>query len=287
LGIINLYKPTGITSYKATQKVQKLVGAYKAGHAGTLDPEAEGILLVCLNEATRISEYLSELDKQYIVKIKFGLTTDTYDITGNILLKKDPSQITKKMILEQLKNFFGEIQQEPPMFSAIKKHGIPLYKLARKGIIIKRKKRLVKIYNIELLDYIDNEAIISVVCSKGTYIRSLVNDIGKALKVGAVVKELKRTRIGDFSYKTAVSFEDIEKGKFKIYSIDEALKHLQAILLGPKEYKLAVYGTGFKIPLCYKKGTLIRLLDPKGKFFAIGVIKNKGELKIEKVLFQP
>ena len=211
-GVINLYKPPGITSHQATKKVQRILGASKAGHAGTVDSFAEGILLICLNDATRIAEYLLELEKEYVARIQLGKVTDTYDITGKIIKEENPDKVTAEDILRVLKRFTGETMQIPPMYSAIKVKGVPLHKLARKGLVIQRQERRVTISMIELLKYEPPEFVIKVRCSKGTYIRSLAYDIGKELRVGAVVKELKRTAIGDFNEEGSATFEALGEG---------------------------------------------------------------------------
>ncbi len=285
MGIINLNKPPGITSHKATKKVQKILSAYRAGHAGTLDPDAEGVLIVCLNEATRVTEYLADLEKEYLVQVQLGLKTDTYDLSGNIISEKDPSHITEQRLKEVVEEFVGEIQQEPPMYSAIKKDGIPLYRLARKGITVERKKRVVRIQSIMVLSFSLPEAILRVRCSKGTYIRSLVNDIGEKLGVGAVVKRLQRTRVGHFRVEEAVGFEDLERGTYSLITIDEALRHIPSLKLTPKQYRLARHGTGFNITMDLPENTLLRLLDPEEeKTFAIGRLRDSRMVKIEKVL---
>ncbi len=283
MGVINLNKPPGITSHQATKKVQRLTGASKAGHAGTLDPEAEGVLIVCLNEATRITEYLASLPKEYLVQIQLGVTTDTYDLTGRVVKEKDPSWINKEDLEKALEHFKGEIEQTPPMYSAIKKDGAPLYKLARKGIVVERKKRRVTIEEIHLLYFSLPEAVLRVRCSKGTYIRSLVNDIGEYLGVGAAVKKLQRTAVGRFFLSEAVTFEEIERGDFKLLSIDEALSHLPILRLKDRQYKLAVHGTGFPIHGAYPSGTILRLAGPDGRTFGIGRVQDHS-LRIEKVL---
>lgn len=285
MGIINLNKPPGITSHKATKKVQKILSAYRAGHAGTLDPDAEGVLIVCLNEATRITEYLAELEKEYLVQMQLGLKTDTYDLSGNIISERDPSGVTEQRLREVVKEFVGEIQQEPPMYSAIKKDGVPLYRLARKGITVERKKRIVRIQSILVLSFSLPDAIIRVRCSKGTYIRSLVNDIGERLSVGAVVKKLQRTRVGHFGIDEAVGFEDLERGTYNLITIDEALSHIPSLRLTPRQHRLALHGTGFNISVDFPENTILRLLDPEEeKTFAIGRVKDFRMVKIEKVL---
>src|SRR4030043_105960 len=181
--VINLNKPKDISSQQAVIKVKKIFAVRKAGHAGTHDPIATGVLIVCLNEATKITRYLSDLDKEYMVKVKLGERTDTFDLTGRLLEKKDPFLLSKKDVQNVLKIFIGQIKQTPPMFSAIKIKGQPLYNLARRGIEIKRPERLIHIFGLDLIGFALPYLDLAIRCSKGTYIRTLCDDIGKALGV--------------------------------------------------------------------------------------------------------
>ncbi len=208
--IINLNKPRGITSHDAVQKVKSILSLFKAGHAGTLDPVATGVLLICCNMATRISGYLSELDKEYIVTMRLGFKTDTMDTEGTITKKMDTSFVTESMIEGVLKEYTGTILQTPPMFSAIKHKGVPLYKLARKGISLKREKRPVHIYSIELMHFENPFLTLRVSCSKGTYIRSLGNDIAESAGTYGHVFSLKRTKVGKYNIHHSVDINDLE-----------------------------------------------------------------------------
>lgn len=207
--VININKPEGITSQKITLKVKKILNAKKAGHTGTLDPSATGILLICLNSATRLASYFSSLDKEYRAVIKLGEATDTQDAEGNVIEKSDRIAVDRTALKNTLKSFTGKILQKPPMFSALKFKGKPLYKYARKGIDIPRKPRKVQIHNIELLDINFPFVSFKVVCSKGTYIRTLSDDIGKKLGIGAHLFELERTGVGPFNIKDAVRVEEL------------------------------------------------------------------------------
>jgi tRNA pseudouridine55 synthase len=299
-GVINLYKPADITSHQATKKVQKITGAGKAGHSGTLDPFAEGILLVCINEATRITEYLSELEKEYIATIRLGIETDTHDITGSVIVDEecgseciDPKirvPVSRERLLEVLERFRGEIMQVPPMYSAIKVKGVPLYRFARKGIEIERGRRRVNISRLELTDYSYPDLVVMIRCSKGTYIRSLAHDIGRALGTGAVVVSLKRTAVGHFKEKDAVTFEELKEGKYTIIEMDRALKHLQELHLTDEQFRLARHGTGFRVTRGALKrtpnaraGEVFRLKGPDGEFFGTGIIDEGLQLKVRKV----
>ncbi|WP_333653963.1 tRNA pseudouridine(55) synthase TruB [Dissulfurispira sp.] len=288
--IINLNKDYGITSHDAVTAIKKLLKVRKAGHAGTLDPIATGVLLICLNEATKISSLLSNIDKEYIMTAKLGESTDTYDAEGKVIKKFQISNFKFQIeeIKEIIQRFTGEIEQAPPMYSAIKVSGEPLYKLARKGIEIERKPRKVIIYSIEILSFESPFLKLRVSCSKGTYMRSLCNDIGNALGAGAHMVELVRTRIGQFSIENSAKIGELPHKTASLYPIDSALKHLPEIILEGDNLKKAKNGN----PITYTPDSpihpftispFIRLKDPEGRLFGIGKV-SKGSIKIERLL---
>ena len=207
--VINLNKPKGLTSQQAVTKVKKLFAVRKAGHAGTLDPIATGILLVCLNEATKITRFLADADKEYLAMMKLGERTDTLDSEGKIIYKATDFSVDKNLIESVLERFRGKIEQIPPMYSAIKVAGKPLYMLARKGIEVERRHRSVNVYKLDIAGFAPPFLEIRVLCSKGTYIRTLCDDIGTALGTGAHVVELKRTKIGDFILEDSAGFDEL------------------------------------------------------------------------------
>jgi tRNA pseudouridine55 synthase len=310
--VINLNKPKEISSQQAVIKVKKIFAVRKAGHAGTLDPIATGILLVCLNEATKITRFLSDLDKEYVVRLKLGEKTDTYDITGRILEKRDCFSLKEVDIHKGIKNFIGRIKQTPPMYSAIKIGGNPLYKLARRGIEMKIPERTVIIHSIDLmglnLPYLD----LKVSCSKGTYIRTLCDDVGKVLCVGAHMVLLERTKIGSFRIEDSISIEELKNKKTTCHSIDSALSHLNEIILGEDSYRKARNGmpiianNPLNPPLLnnpplspFSKGGLgglslfqrgvwgdsggfVRLKNPENVLFGIGRLED-NRIKIERL----
>ena len=184
-GILNINKPLGKTSFSIVSMVKRLSGESRVGHAGTLDPAASGVLPVCLGQGTRVIEFLLDAPKAYRAEIEFGVVTDTDDATGKIISRGDPSGINRRKLLSALDSFRGLISQTPPMYSAVKHHGKPLYKLARQGIEVERKSRLRWIYRLELTSWQPPLATIEVECSKGTYIRSLAHDLGQLLGCGA------------------------------------------------------------------------------------------------------
>lgn len=282
-GVLNIYKPPHITSHKTVQKVKAILKAKKAGHAGTLDPFAEGVLLVCLNKATRIAEYLTALPKEYVVEMTLGIKTDTYDLTGEILLERDYSYVTKERVEVLLRDFLGEYQQLPPMYSAKKREGVPLYKYARKGIVLSREPQKVFIYGIKMLDFDPPSVTLNIRCSRGTYIRTLVDDIGERLSCGATVKSLKRTAIGNFKIEESVTLDMLSHGEYEIYSIDDALYFLPEFRLNERELFLTLHGTGFRVERDIQKNTPIKLKSGNS-VVAIAVIVDGDVLRIKKVL---
>jgi len=284
--VINLDKDYGITSHNAATAVKRLFKVRKAGHAGTLDPIATGVLLICLNEATKITGYLSDLDKEYIMTAKLGESTDTYDSEGKASNSADFSHLRLEDIEKTIQQFTGEIEQIPPMHSAIKISGKPLYKLARKGIEIERKPRKVSIYLIKILKYQSPFLTLKVSCSKGTYIRSLCNDIGEALGVGAHITELTRTKIGHFSIDNSAKLIELTDKSSAMHSIDSALRHLPEIILEGDNLKRAVHGNPVKIAAEFadiKPSLFIRLKDHDGRMFGIGKVINDS-IKIQRLL---
>lgn len=209
-GIIVINKPKGYTSHDAVNIVRGILGTRKVGHTGTLDPNAEGVLPICVGKATKACDMITFSDKEYVAGVKLGVTTDTYDIWGKVL-KTENVDITKDDVERILGEFTGEISQIPPMYSAIKQNGKKLYELARNGIEVERKARKITIYSNEISDFNNSEFLLRVSCSKGTYIRSLCNDIGEKLGCGACMTSLVRTKSSVFSLEEAVTFDELER----------------------------------------------------------------------------
>jgi tRNA pseudouridine55 synthase len=282
--VINLNKPKNISSQRAVIKVKHLLHAKKAGHAGTLDPMATGVLIVCLNEATKITRFLLDLDKEYIVTMKLGERTTTYDSEGKIIEKREYPVFTEKEISNTLGKFTGCIKQIPPMYSAKKINGQPLYKLARTGINIKRSEKTVHIYSIDLLDLNLPYIELRVTCSKGTYMRTLCDDVGRILDVGAHMVSLMRTRVGNFKIGESASLDDLEFNKNAFHSIDTTISFLDEIILNEDSYIRAMHG----MPVYFEKKGLyksnyIKLKDPRNVLFGIGKIENKS-ISIERLI---
>ena len=236
-GILNINKPLGKTSFSIVSLVRRLSGESRVGHGGTLDPAASGVLPICLGQGTRVSEFLLDAPKAYRAEIEFGVVTDTDDATGKIISRGDPSGISREEVLSALSSFCGLISQTPPMYSAVKHGGKPLYKLARLGIEVERKSRPRWIYRLELKGWHSPLATIEVECERGTYIRALARDLGQLLGCGAHLRGLLRLRCGPFSLEDAVSLPQLEdsfRGRYwqkLVYPIDFVLLHWAAVVV--------------------------------------------------------
>jgi len=285
--VINLHKPDQISSQQAVLQVKRILAAKKAGHAGTLDPLATGVLIVCLDEATKIARFLATLDKEYVVKMKLGEETDTYDSTGRITATKDSYSIKESDIHRILPVFTGRIKQTPPAYSAIKINGQTSYKLARKGIRVEVPERTVNINSIEFIGFDSPYLELRVACSKGTYIRSLCNDIGISLGVGAHMVSLLRTKVGIFRIEDSISIEGLKTSDStsrSFSSIDSAISHLPEIILDADSYQKLKNGMPIAVPCgavdCFPN---IRLKSPENILFGIGKVEEM-KLKIERLL---
>ena len=239
-GILNLNKPEGKTSFNVVAWLKRLTGEKHIGHAGTLDPIATGVLPICFGQATRVTQFLTDSSKTYLAQIELGITTDTFDRQGEIIERRDPSDITVAQVEEVLTDFQGIITQVPPVYSALKHQGRRYYEFARAGIPIKLKPRQIEISKLELLNYQPPLITINVDCSKGTYIRSLAHDIGQRLGCGAHLKNLTRLRCGPFSIEDAFQTHQVEDAFHKdtwkqlLHSLDSPLSNWQAIIVDQK-----------------------------------------------------
>lgn len=289
--IINLNKPAGITSHQAVAAVKRLLNIRKAGHTGTLDPMATGVLLVCLNEATKVTRFLLDMDKRYLARVKLGERTDTYDSQGNVIEQRDASKLTEEDVVRAVRMFEGSITQRPPMFSAVKVQGKKLYELARRGIEIERLERHVSIYELKVLNFDLPYFDLAISCSKGTYIRTLCDDIGNVLGTGAHLYCLERSAIGPFDVKDSARQEELAKKDFfevfnKSYcSIDQALSAIKQIELDERDYRSAKNGSAIKINKIndLSSGDFVKLKGPLGNLFGIGRI-NSDHIRIERIL---
>jgi tRNA pseudouridine55 synthase len=281
--VILIDKPVGLSSQEAVTLVKRRLGERKAGHTGTLDPIATGLLLVCTGEATKASRFLMDLPKRYMARIKLGERTDTFDAEGRITATADASGLTAGALRAAFEGFRGVIKQVPPMYSAIKLAGKPLYKMARRGIEVERSEREVEVAELELLSFEPPFAELSIACSRGTYVRSLVDDIGTRAGTYAHIAGLRRTQIGPFDVKAASLPSDLpgdgpEKGSG--LTLDEALSFMQDFVLDAPSYKKAKNGAPFR--LMEPVSGFIRLKGPEGSLFAVGQA-YKGLVRVERV----
>ncbi|TCL40105.1 tRNA pseudouridine55 synthase [Anaerospora hongkongensis] len=268
-GIINVLKPPGMTSHDAVAYIRRTFAMKKVGHAGTLDPAAAGVLPVFLGSATRLIEYSTDAAKSYRVEITFGFETDTGDDTGKVT-QTGPCEIPARQRLEEvLATFIGSITQIPPMYSAIKVDGKKMYELARAGISIEPKARQVFIHDIRILQVQQSKLLLDVDCSKGTYIRSLCQDIGRKLGCPAVMSFLIRTKVGDFTLEQAISVEEIgQKKESVLLPMDFAVMHLPLVSLKHAECKNLQQGKMVFYQAC--PSTLVRIYDPNECLIGIG-----------------
>lgn len=284
-GILLLDKPLYLTSNAALQKVKQFYRAKKAGHTGSLDPLASGMLPICLGEATKFSQFLLESDKTYCVKARLGTTTTTGDAEGEIVTEQSFDPYSRQQLETALQAFLGEIEQVPPMYSAIKHQGQPLYKLARQGVEIERKSRVITIYAIDLLAYSDTDFVFKVHCSKGTYVRTLVEDIGKQLSCGAYVAELRRSSVGPYQEAAMVTLDQLEN--LAQQNSEDLDKHLLPLSTSVKDWPVlhlteaACFqiknGQSIKLTHALKPG-LIRLLMPNEQFLGVGEVLADGRI---------
>ena len=286
--IVNLFKPVGPTSFDMVCSVRRILGVKKAGHIGTLDPAADGVLPICLNRSTRIIQFLSPLQKTYRATLELGSETDTQDATGRKVSTKDPSLVNETKIKQVFQTFVGEKDQTPPMYSAKKKNGIPLYKLARNGINIARDPVKITIYSIDFIKKEENQVLFEVRCSAGTYIRTLSHDIGKKLGCYAHMVRLTRTKVGLFGLGRTLTLEELkvayEEGSLpeKLLPLEEALNFLPAIRV--KEEYLESVSHGVALSKCFLE-TLPDRFEP-GHYFRVFGNNDKVVAVVEPVVDQ-
>ncbi|MBA7582592.1 tRNA pseudouridine synthase B [subsurface metagenome] len=291
-GILNINKPRGRTSFSIVSFVKRLSGVKRVGHAGTLDPAATGVLPVCLGQGRRVVSFLHDTAKVYKAQVEFGVTTDSYDATGKITATGDPTGLGRQHLLSALDSFRGLIQQIPPMYSAIKHGGKPLYELARAGIEVERKSRPVQIYRLELRRWQPPVATIEVECSKGTYIRSLAYDLGQLLGCGAHLKSLVRLKYGCFDIKDAVSLPQLEDGfqhgywQQFVYPIDIVFQDWAAVVVDDAAEADVRNGRPVELPGDRLKPEVGRLRVYNGDGRFLGVLqfnREKGHWRPRKV----
>ena len=279
-GILNIYKEKGYTSHDVVAKLRGITGQRKIGHTGTLDPEAEGVLPVCLGRATKVCDLLTDRDKTYEAVLLLGIRTDTQDVTGTVTDRGDIQGITREMVEQAARKYVGEYDQIPPMYSALKVNGKKLYELAREGKTIERKARRVRIYELEILEEALPRVRLRVRCSKGTYIRTLCDDIGADLGCYGCMEALLRTSVGPFALEEACRLEEVESavkagelGKM-LCPIDRLFAEYPAVQVKKGWEKLAYNGNGLKRSMTdgdreTRDGACVRIYDAGGNFLAL------------------
>jgi tRNA pseudouridine55 synthase len=282
-GFLNINKPHGKTSFGVVSLVKKLTGHKHVGHAGTLDPLATGVLPVCIGQATRLVEYFADMTKTYRAEIELGITTDTYDAEGKILNRIDASRVTRHEIEEMLKTFRGDIIQETPAFSALKYNGKPGYLLSRKGLKVVPKKRSARIDRIELVGWQPPFVALEIECGKGTYIRSIANDIGRLTGCGAYLKNLVRLRYGIFTIDEAYTTEQIEEAGIAgyweqlLFPMDSVLTGFPSAIIGEDKERSLCSGNAVSLQGC-QTDRLCRVYNPCGNLVALVKYDSQREL---------
>ena len=282
-GALVIDKPVGMTSHDVVQAIRNGTGLRRAGHTGTLDPRASGVLVILVGPAVRLSEYVSASDKRYQAIIRLGGTTDTYDAEGKFTPTKDPSNITEAEFEEALKTFVGEIEQTPPPYSAVKVQGRKAYEMARKGEEVELEPRTITVHHLEVLEWTPPEVVIDVHCSSGTYVRSLANDLGKKLGCGAYLVGLRRTKSGKFTLRDAVPLRKLQEafnaGNWYQYLIPaaEALGDWPAVELNPDEVEAVRHGHRVKAKQTDLVHEKVRGVSTQGELVALMVQMENTE----------
>lgn len=293
-GILLLDKPVGITSNLALQKVKRLFGAQKAGHTGSLDPLASGMLPICLGEATKFSQFLLDSDKHYQTVGRLGIKTTTADADGEVVETK-PVEVTAAQIEAQLARFRGDILQVPSMYSALKHEGRPLYELARAGETVEREARPVTIHRLELLGYECPDMRLDVLCSKGTYIRNLVEDLGEALGCGAHVAVLRRLMVNEFPESAMVSWERLEQALAEggqdaldalLLPMDAGIQSFPALTLGDSMSFYFRQGQPVRVRNAPLDGW-VRCYDESGRFLGMGEMDEEARVAPRRLVVVP
>ncbi len=290
-GIVVIDKDKGYTSHDVVNVVRKIYGTRKVGHTGTLDPDATGVLPVCIGKATKVCDMLTFSDKEYVARVCLGVETDTQDMTGEVLRHSDVS-VTFDELCEACKKFKGEIMQIPPMYSALKVGGQKLCDLARKGIEVERKPRAIKIYDLEISDFNGTEFTMRVSCSKGTYIRTLCHDIGRSLGCGGAMKELRRTKASIFGLRASHTLDQLKEAdeealRNSLMPIDSVFSDYPALTVGDEVKKRLTNGA---VGYVKADAGIYRVYDKDNAFFCIATVfdseeKNRNPIKLTKAFF--
>ncbi len=294
-GILNVYKEKGYTSHDVVAKLRGIVGQKKIGHTGTLDPDATGVLPVCLGKATKVCDLLTDKDKTYRAILRLGITTDTQDISGQVIKERDPRGLKEEEVRQAILSFVGAYEQVPPMYSALKVNGKKLYELAREGKTVERKSRPVHIREIQIQEINLPRMEFTVTCSKGTYIRTLCHDVGEKLGVGGCMEELERIAVGRFHLRDALTLKEIQEMKEE-GTLEEVLRPVDSVFLQyPKMQvkasceRLAFNGNplprkGVEVFEGAKENQIFRLYTESGEFLAL-YKKTPKDYRIVKMFY--
>jgi tRNA pseudouridine55 synthase len=275
-GILNIDKPGGMTSHDVVNRIRRLAGIRRVGHAGTLDPLATGVLLICLGRTTRLVEYLIGHPKTYEATIRLGQTTNTYDADGEVTDER-AVVVTRQDIMTALARFRGPIQQRPPMYSALKKNGQPLYKLARQGKEVERPLRQVTLFELKILQWQSPYLSLCVTCSAGTYIRSLAHDLGNVLGCGGHITTLRRTKVESFDAQTAVPLAELTADNLPTHLLpgDMAVQHLPRLDASQADTDRLLQGQPVpKLPT-HPQSPLVRVYNPQAQFIGVVYAQDK------------
>jgi len=280
-GVLNINKPAGMTSHDVVDAVRKILGVQRVGHTGTLDPQATGVLPLCVGRATRIAQYLTQADKEYVMTLRLGMTTDTLDATGKETGRVEEVSVRREDLLAVLPRFTGELQQVPPIYSAKKYQGERLYKLARRGESVERRPVTIRVHALDMLEFASPFVRLRALCSKGTYARSLCDDIGRALGCGGHLHALTRTRSGRFTLEGVVTLQELEaktrEGRLGevLMPIAEALAHLPAVRVAPEAGPIILHGGAVaaamvvQFPAELPRGTVVRVLGYRKQLLSL------------------
>ena len=293
-GVLNVNKPSGWTSHDVVMRLRKVLGIQKIGHAGTLDPPATGVLPILIGKGTKIAQFLLDWDKEYSAVLRLGQSTDTQDATGTILREVTEPVLPETRIRSTVAEFQGEIQQIPPMYSAVKVQGKPLYKAARKGLTIERRPRSVTVTCLDVLNIRGAEVDLRIVCSKGTYVRTLCADIGDRLHVGGHLQRLERRRVGPLHIDQSLRIEEISRdflfseNSQAFLNLDAALEEIPLVFVDSEDAERVMHGngifwdrvkmtTGSSREEVLDKEEMVRIKDQLGNLLAVGVVRHSNQ----------
>ncbi|MCY3720299.1 MAG: tRNA pseudouridine(55) synthase TruB [Anaerolineaceae bacterium] len=287
-GFLNINKPVGMTSHNVVARLRRALRLRKLGHAGTLDPLATGVLVLCVGQATRLSEYVMRGDKRYLAVVRPGVSTNTYDAEGEVLDRRDASGLQREAVMEALDHFRGELEQLPPMYSAVKQDGRKLYELARAGVTVTRRPRRVTVHALELVDWTPPTFTLELTCSAGTYVRSLAHALGQALGTGAHLAALTRTASGAFRLQDATTPDDLlarPDWRSLLVSAAQALPQIPALCIDETARDHLLQGRAIARREGDPSSPLAQALNPTGSLLAI--VEGDASLWRPRKVFPP